>query len=246
MQDFTHTSFGVVTFGAFTRRLKLEGSWFNGAHPDDVRTDLDAVRFDSYAGRLSWNPSSGWSVAAWFGHLAASGGAHAHGALDRFGASVFHTRPHASGGQWATALIWAANVEAGTGRPRHSLLLESSAEFNRRNRGFGRADVRRTAAELLLVGSVRPELDIGTVSLGYARSLGSVGPVATSVGARGTMNVSPEDLRLFYGSRTPLRMVVYLHLRPKQCPRTRCARTLKLIECRAPNPSGPGALAVSA
>jgi hypothetical protein len=215
IQDFTHTSFGVVTFGAFTHRIQLEASWFNGAHPDDVRTDFDAVRLDSYAGRLSWNPSGGWSVAAWFGHIAASGGSHAHGALDRFGASVLHTKPYASDGQWTTALIWGANVEADTRRPGHSLLLESSVEFDSRNTLFGRAEyVRRTAADLLLVGSVSPELDVGAVSLGYARGLGSVGTVATSLGVRGTVNVIPEDLRLFYGSRAPLGVVAYVHLRP--------------------------------
>ena len=77
-QDFTHISDGVATLGVFTRRVKLEGSVFNGAHPDEVRTDLDPVRLDAYGGRLSFNPSAGSSLAAWFGHIPATGGAHAH------------------------------------------------------------------------------------------------------------------------------------------------------------------------
>lgn len=43
-QDFTHTSFGVVTVGAFTRALRIEASAFNGAHPDDVRLRCRAPR----------------------------------------------------------------------------------------------------------------------------------------------------------------------------------------------------------
>src|SRR5207245_10044478 len=70
-QDFTHISDGVATLGVFTRRFKVEGSVFNGAHPDEVRTDLDPVRLDAYGGRLSFNPSAGSSLTAWFGHIPA-------------------------------------------------------------------------------------------------------------------------------------------------------------------------------
>src|SRR5256714_4961802 len=59
MQDFTHISDGVATLGVFTRRFKVEASVFNGAHPDEVRTDLDPVRLDAYGGRLGFNPPAG-------------------------------------------------------------------------------------------------------------------------------------------------------------------------------------------
>src|SRR5438445_38235 len=104
-QDFTHTTFGVVTLGFFTRQVRVEASAFNGAHPDDVRTNFDPVRLDSYSARLTCNPASQWSVAAWFGHVAATGGAHVHGALDRFGASVLHSR-----GTWSTAFVYGADL----------------------------------------------------------------------------------------------------------------------------------------
>src|SRR5438105_1036397 len=62
-QDVTHTSFGVVTVGVFTRSLRVEASSFNGAHPDEDRTNFDPVRLDSYATRVSWNPGGEWSAA---------------------------------------------------------------------------------------------------------------------------------------------------------------------------------------
>jgi len=214
-QDFTHTSFGVVTFGAFTRRLRLEGSWFNGAHPDDVRTDLDAVRPDSYAGRLSFNPLGAWSAAAWFGHLAAAGGSHPHGALDRFGVSVLHSQPRASGGQWSTTFVYGADLPAGAAHPLNTLLVETTLELDRSNALFGRVEyVRRTAADLALVGSVSRELDIGAVSVGYERGVSRLAGVRSGLGARATLNLVPEELRLFYGSRTPAGVIVYLHVRP--------------------------------
>lgn len=40
-QDATHVSFGVATVGVYGRRVKLEGSLFNGREPDEVRTNID-------------------------------------------------------------------------------------------------------------------------------------------------------------------------------------------------------------
>ena len=74
--------------------------------------------------------------------------------------------------------------------------------------------VRRTAAELTLIGSVKPELSIGAVSLGYARVVGNVGALEAMLGARVTANVVPEELRPFYGSRTPLGLFTYFRVRP--------------------------------
>jgi len=209
-QDFTHTTFGVVTLGAFTRQVRVEASAFNGAHPDDVRTNFDPVRLDSYSARLSCNPASQWSVAAWFGHVAASGGAHVHGALDRFGASVLHSR-----GTWSTTFVYGADLPAAARHPLNTLLLESTLELGDADAVYGRAEyVRRTAADLALVGSVSRELDIGAVSLGYERAVWRSGLVATGLGARGTLNLVPEELRLFYGSRTPVGLMAYVQVRP--------------------------------
>lgn len=209
-QDVTHTSFGVVTVGVFTRSLRVEASSFNGAHPDEDRTNFDPVRLDSYATRVSWNPGAEWSAAAWFGHLAASGGAHVHDALDRFGASVVRTH-----GSWSTALVYGADLAAGAGHPLNTLLLETTFELNEVNAVYGRAEyVRRTAADLALIGSVSRELDIGAVSVGYERRVWRRAPVAAGLGARGTLNLVPEELRPFYGSRTPAGLVAYLQLRP--------------------------------
>jgi hypothetical protein len=214
-QDVTHTSFGVVTLGVFTRSLRVEGSSFNGAHPDEDRTNFDPVRLDSYATRVSWNPGGEWSTAAWFGHLAASSGAHVHDALDRFGASVLHTR-----GGWSTALVYGADLPAGAGHPLNTLLLETALELNGANVAYGRAEyVRRTAADLALIGSVSPELDLGALSLGYERRIWRRAPLAVGLGAQGTLDLVPEELRPFYGSRTPVGLVAYLQVRPGSAPR---------------------------
>jgi hypothetical protein len=218
-QDFTHTSFGVATAGVYTRRVRLEGSVFNGAHPDDVRTNFDfaGARLNSYAARLTVNPDPRWSVAAWGGYLAASGGTHAHGASHRIGLALLRSTPSGPRGTWSTALIWGADVPTETRRALHSILLESSLEPGPSDAFLGRAEyVRRTAADLALVGSVRPELDLGALSLGYARRLQSSYSLEAWLGLRGTINFVPEDLRLFYGSRTPLGVIAYVQVTPSR------------------------------
>jgi len=91
----------------------------------------------------------------------------------------------------------------------NTLLIEIALEVDRVNAVYARVEyVRRTAADLALIGSVSRELDIGAVSVGYERRLRS------GLGARATLNLVPEELRLFYGSRTPGGVIVYLHGRP--------------------------------
>ncbi|HEX7836207.1 MAG TPA: hypothetical protein VF469_02025, partial [Kofleriaceae bacterium] len=61
-EDSTHISFGVLTAGVFTQKLKLEASWFNGREPDADRYDLDLRTPDSVAARLTVNPTADTSA----------------------------------------------------------------------------------------------------------------------------------------------------------------------------------------
>jgi hypothetical protein len=111
--------------------------------------------------------------------------------------------------------VYGANLPKGADKALHTVLLESSADLDGRNALFGRAEyVRRTAAELTLIGSVSPELNVWAVSLGYAREVGDIGALKASLGARVTANVIPEELQPFYGSRTPLGLFTYFRVRP--------------------------------
>lgn len=215
IQDVTHTTYGVGTIGLFSRALKLEASVFNGAHPDPSAGFAYHVRLDSYSARLTWNPAATWSLSAWGGHLAAGSGAHAHDATTRVGLSALYSKARSKGGAWSTALIWAADIPVTTRRPVHTLLVESSVAIDR-NTLFGRGEyVQRTAADLALIGSVPPVLDIGAASVGYARRLFELGDFAAWTGARGTMSVVPAELAPFYGRRLPLGGLLYVNLRPR-------------------------------
>lgn len=215
-QDVTHESFGVGTLGIFGHRWRLEGSLFNGAHPDEVRTNIElkGARINATAGRLTVNPNDRWSVAFYGAYLPQTSGAHAHGSIHRLGASFMHVKPRAQGA-WATSLIWGANVPTTTDEPQHSWLLETNFDLTGRDAVFGRLEyVTRTDEELDLIGSVPETVKVGAIRVGYARKIVTRSGFAARLGARVNAEMLPEDLRVFYGTRMPLGFTAYLQIRP--------------------------------
>ncbi len=214
-QDVTHESFGVATVGVFSPTVHVEASAFNGNHPDELRTNFDyaGAKLNSFAARVTVNPSDRWSMSSYAAYLAEGPGVHDH-AHHRLGLSIMHVAPR-PGGAWTTSLVWGANVPADTRRVLNTALIETNVDLDERNAVFGRAEyVTRTAEELALVGSVSETVLIGNVALGYARRIATVRKVGVWFGARGDLDFVPEQLGLFYGSRTPAGVTVYLRLRP--------------------------------
>ncbi len=214
-QDVTHESFGVVTLGLFSHKVHIEASAFNGNHPNEVRTNFDynGGGLNSFSARVTVNPGEQWSVAGSAGYLAAGTSAHAHAALHRLALAIMHVVPR-SGGAWSTSLIWGANVPTDTRRVLNTALIETNIDVDERNTVFGRAEyVTRTAEELALVGSISETVEVGSLGLGYARGLGTLRRVGIWLGARGDLEIVPEELRLFYGSRTLGGFAAFLRLR---------------------------------
>jgi len=222
-QDATHISFGVLTAGLFGRTWKLEGSWFNGREPDDRRWNFDQLKLDSYSARLTLNPNAHWSLTAGYGHLE-SPEAHAPGESQRrVTASVLHGTRLGKAGQWASAVVWGANQPEGA-RMTHALTGESEAILDRANTVFGRVQYVQKSAESLVLDT--PQFGfasdkifaVASVSAGYIRELVKVRGVTFGLGAMGTLNRVPAELRAAYGSRTPVGGAVFLRLRPGFAP----------------------------
>lgn len=212
-QDATHISYGVVTGGLVTRKWKLEASRFNGREPDERRFAVDPIRFDSYSGRLTVNPTEHWSATAGYGYL------HSPEALDpgesqrRFVASLMHGARLGERGQWSTTAVWGANR---TDKEWSGALLLESEALIERNTLFARAEVApRTGDDLALPG-VAPDavFRVGSVSLGYIRELARGSRFTVGAGARLTANVVPASLEPEYGSRTPAGFLLFLRVRP--------------------------------
>lgn len=200
----------------------------HGPPADSIGADLVALSASRMGSGTAWLPDAA-RVPAYHGALG-RWRLMAHGSVflqyaRHFGVRAVHQLGSVnwamgielrSGGAWSTAFVWGANMPAATRRPRHALLIESTVELRDGHAIFGRAEyVQRTSEELALIGSVPSELDIGALALGYVRSFGRVGAFGPGLGARATVNVIPEELRPFYGSRTPIGVIVYLQVRPR-------------------------------
>jgi hypothetical protein len=214
-QDATHISFGVLTAGVFTRRWKLEGSYFNGREPDDERWNFDRIRLDSYSGRVTFSPDSNWSFSGGYG-LLDSPEILEPGSVRRLVISALHGRRVGADGQWASAIVYGMNDPEEHARSQ-SVLVESEVIVNRWNTVFGRLErVEKSGEELVVPGLADPEkpLAVGAVSLGYIRELGRLRGSTIGLGARGTVNFVPRELETAYGSSTPLGAMMFIRLRP--------------------------------
>src|SRR5687767_10561610 len=101
-QDATHISFGVVTAGVYTRKVRLEFSSFNGHEPNEARWDFDAIELNSFSGRLTVNPTANWSLTAGYGALDNPENDNPPESMTRFVASAMYGRGRGPDGQWAT------------------------------------------------------------------------------------------------------------------------------------------------
>lgn len=215
-QDATHLSYGVVTAGLYSREWKLEGSWFNGREPDENRWDLDLRRFDSYAGRLTLNPTGRLSVAGWYGYLASPESLRPDESVHRYGASLQYAARGLGGGAWASTILWGANAHGA--ETEHSALAETTLEIGQRNAVFGRVEYVRKSAEELVLPSVAPtlEFNVGSLVAGYAREVAAIRGGSIGVGGRASVNLVPSDLAPFYGTRMPAGVAVYVRVRPNR------------------------------
>src|SRR5262249_45178228 len=107
--------------------FKFDGSIFTGREPDQNRWDIEKPRFDSYSGRLTYNPSLHWSLQGSYGFLRSPEALEPEVNVHRLTISAQHFIDW--GGNYAqTTLAWGLNMNRGGTPPHHNLnavLLET-------------------------------------------------------------------------------------------------------------------------
>jgi hypothetical protein len=234
-QDASHGSFGVVTVGAHTRTVQLEGSAFNAREADETHpvVDFRGAKLDSYSGRVSWAPVSRLVVSSWWAYLSSHERLDTTTRMHRYGASVISTQSLGGGRELSTTVIWGMNLHHHSGAshlilhggpdatPHHhssSLLAEANLDFGGKTELFGRVErVEKSGEDLGFQGGDLTELyDVRSVSGGAARRVSTFRAIDLFAGARGAVNVVPSSLLPTYGTHTPAGFFIYLQLRPER------------------------------
>ncbi len=213
--DSTHISFGVLTAGVFTRAAKLEGSWFNGREPDEQRYDLDLRTPDSYATRLSVNPSRAWSLQASYAFLDSPEGLEPDVSVQRFAASATHAAVVGEGQHWTnTAALGVNSPSEGPTTP--AVLAESALDLGRLGTTFVRAEyVVKTGHDFDFAEAMsHVELPIAALSLGHVHPIAEVAGAEAALGIRGSVAYAPDALEARYGTRTPVGVMAYVQVQP--------------------------------
>jgi hypothetical protein len=210
--DSTHISFGVVTAGLLTRWAKVEGSWFNGREPDEDRWDFDLRPFDSYAARLTVNPSRRWSLQGSYGYLASPEALHPEESVQRYTTSATHTTRLGQGRSWATTAALGIN-QPQDGDLTHAALVETSLDLHRLGVTFLRLEhLRKGAEDFGLVTDAT--FAISSAVIGHLHALPNVASIEPALGVRVSVNLVDDALESRYGTRVPFGAMAYLRLAP--------------------------------
>jgi Heavy metal binding domain len=215
-QDSTHVTFGVATAGVQWRNVKLEGSIFTGREPDEHRYDFDQPRFDSYSGRISWNPTRDLALQVSHAYIESPEALEPSANRHRTTASLIYNKRLGPDSNWATSLVWGQNDDTKEGKTQ-SVLLETNYQ-RERDTVYGRWEwVQKSGHELVLNRADLDEVfDMNALSIGYVRDLSHGNKIDIGLGGQLTLDFWPAELDRYYGGGPGYGFQVFLRLRPSR------------------------------
>lgn len=215
-QDSTHITFGVATAGLQWRNVKVEGSIFTGREPDENRYDFDQPRFDSYSGRISWNPTADLALQVSHGYIKSPEALEPDLKLHRTTASLIYNKRLGPDSNWATSLVWGQNDATHEGKSE-SILLETNYQ-RERDTVYARWErVEKSGHELVLDPIDLEEIfAVNALSVGYVRDLSHGNKIDIGLGGQFTVNFWPGELDRYYGDGPGYGFQVFLRMRPSQ------------------------------
>jgi hypothetical protein len=213
--DATHISFGVATLGVRVGQLKLEASSFTGREPNEKRFDFDKPRFDSWSGRLSFNPSSNWALQVSHGFLNEPEELHPGEDVNRTTASVNYSLPLKKNGWFNAVALWGMN-KVKEHDAENAFLLEGSWR-GKRLAIHGRYEyVEKSVEELNLDKAVYGEhavFPVNAFTVGFNYDLIAIGKIRVAGGSQFSMYAASAKLNSLYG-KNPMAYEVYLRIYP--------------------------------
>jgi hypothetical protein len=213
-QDSTHITFGVATLGAQWNNIKVEGSIFTGREPDEDRYDFDRPRFDSYSGRLSWNPTRNLALQVSYGYIKSPEELHPETKIHRTTASAIYNLPLGHDTNWSNSFVWGQNNATEEGKTQ-SFLIESNYQRGHNTVYFRWERVQKSGHELVLDEQDESKIfPVSGYTFGYVRDLSHGKGIDVGLGTQFTINDRPDSLERYYGDDLGYAFQFFLRIRP--------------------------------
>jgi hypothetical protein len=213
--DATHITFGVATVGVRLGQFKLEGSSFTGREPNEKRFDFDKPKFDSWSGRLSYNPSANWAFQVSHGFLKSPEQLHPGEDINKTSASAIYSLPLRNDGWINATAVWGQN-KVKDHRGENSFLLEGSW-VKRKLAIHGRYEwVEKSTEELVLDENIYGHdaiFPVNLLTVGFNYDLFNVSKMKIAAGSQFTWYSADNKLNSLYG-KNPMAVEVYVRLYP--------------------------------
>jgi hypothetical protein len=213
-QDSTHVTFGVATAGLVWRNLKIEGSIFTGREPDEDRYNFDQPQFDSYSGRISWNPTQNLALQVSYGYIKSPEALEPDLKRHRTTASAIYNLPLGHDSNWSNSFVWGQNHDTSEGKTQ-SFLVESNYQRGRNTVYLRWERVEKSGHELVLKPPDESGIfPVSGYTLGYVRDLSHANGLDVGLGTQFTFNDRPDRLDRYYGDALGYAFQFFLRIRP--------------------------------
>ncbi len=213
-QDSTHVTFGVATAGLVWSNVKIEGSIFTGREPDEDRYDFDQPQFDSYSGRISWNPTQNLALQVSYGYIKSPEALEPDLKRHRTTASIIHNLPLGHDSNWSNTFVWGQNHDTGEGKTQ-SFLVESDYQRGRNTVYLRWERVEKSGHELVLDPPDESRIfPVSGYTIGYVRDLSHGNGLDIGLGTQFTVNDRPDRLDRYYGDGLGYAFQFFLRIRP--------------------------------
>lgn len=212
--DATHITFGVVTVGVREGRFRLEASSFTGREPDEKRYSFDKPRFDSWSGRLSFNPSASWALQASHGYMKSPEALHPGENVHRTTASAIYSLAMNDENRLNATALWGLNKQRDH-KGENAFLLEAALRKNK-SAVYTRYEFTEKSGEELVLAPLfdaHERFGVHTWTLGINRDLLEWGNTRIAAGGQWSIYKAPARLDGLYG-RFPMAVQVYIRLYP--------------------------------
>ena len=213
--DATHITFGVATLGVRYGEFKLEGSSFTGREPDENRYNFDKPRFDSWSGRLSFNPSENWALQVSQGFIKSPELLHPDEDVNRTTASALYSKALSDNSTFNATEVWGMNKIKGHDG-ENAVLVEGEWRKNKLALHTRYEWVQKGIEELSLDENVFGKdavFPVNAFTAGFNYDLLKLGKARLAGGSQITLFHADARLNNLYG-KNPMAIEVYLRLYP--------------------------------